>query len=174
MAQRLLPLVVFLLALLGACTPKPAPAPAPAKIEPGSKLLAPAATVATALDCAKKPLPFLVLEQNTLTPNPAKPGAELHHRLVYAFCPAASGRPETGTLIRSLRFKGKTVFSDTTKDFAVTPGRVAVDAFLTVPAEAEAGTYVYAVEYISNAEAKKRKIARTLALDGALDLVLQQ
>lgn len=168
-------LVAVLAALaLCACAPKaPAPEP-PAKPAPGSKLMTPAGEVFTALDCAKKPLPFLLLESNTLTPNPTSPGTELHHRMVYVFCPAPGGQAETGTLTRSLSLKGKRVFSDVTKPFDVTPGRVAVDAFLTVPPGAEPGNYVYGVEYVSDAEAKKRKLAQALTIDEKIDLTIQK
>ncbi len=138
----------------------------------GSRLLAGGDAVFASLDCARKPLPFIVLEQNTLAPSPAKPGSQLLHHMVYAFCPAAGGKADTGVLTRSLYFNGRQVFSDATRDFALTPGRVAVDAVISVPQEAPPGTYVYAVEYVSNAEAQKRKLARTLTLDEKLDLVL--
>lgn len=160
---------------LFSCAPKAPPAPqTPAKPAPGSKLVTPAEEVFAALDCAQKPLPFLIVEKNTLTPNPAKAGAELQHNLVYAFCPKAAGQADTGTLIRSLSFKGKRVFSDVTKGFSVTPGRTAVDAFLSVPAGAEPGTYVYAVEYVSDAEARKRKAARVLSFEDTIELVLEK
>lgn len=74
-------------------------------------------------------------------------------------------------LTRSLFLDGKPVFSDVTRDFAVAPGRTAVDAGIVVPAAAP-GTYAYAVEYVSNSEARKRKLARALTLDEKLDLVL--
>jgi hypothetical protein len=168
---RLLVLLVVALMTVS-CAPKAAPPPAPEKPAPGSKLQTSAEAVFTSLDCAKKPLPYLVFEHNSLTPNPARPGEELRHRLVYAFCPAPSGQAEAGTLTRALSYKGKVIFSDVTKDFPITPGRVAVDAYLAVPAEAEPGLYAYTLEYVSNTEVRKRKLARTLSFDEKIDLIL--
>lgn len=172
MTRRYTILTLLLCLFAVSCAPKPAPVPLPAKPVAGSKLLTPADAVFTSLDCANKPLPFLILEENRLSPNPAKPGEELLHRMVYAFCPAPGGKAEAGTLTRSLSLNGKQVFSDLTRDFTVTPGRTAVDAVIVVPAAAAPGAYVYAVEYVSNGEARKRKLARTLTLDEKLDLVL--
>ncbi len=160
---------------LFSCAPKAPPAPqAPAKPAPGSKLVTPADEVFAALGCAQKPLPYLIVEKNVLTPNPAKAGAEVLHSLVYAFCPKAGGQADTGTLTRSLTFKGKRVFSDVTKGVSVTPGRVTVDAFLAVPPEAEPGTYAYKVEYVSDSEARKRKAARVLSFEDTIELVLEK
>jgi hypothetical protein len=165
--------LAFLLCLTAeACAPKPKTTDQPPQPTVGSKLVAPAEAVFASLDCGRKPLPFVALEQNTLTPNPAKPGSQLLHHMVYAFCPATGGKADTGVLTRSLFSNGKLVFSDVTRDFSLTPGRVAVDAVISVPAEAAAGKYVYTVEYVSNAEVRKRKLARTLTLDEKLDLVL--
>ena len=166
-------ILALLLCLCAAsCAPKPAPVSPKASPVAGSRLLTPAEAVFASLDCANKPLPYLVLEENKLTPNPARPGDQLLHRMVYAFCPAPGGKAETGVLTRSLFMNGKPVFSDVTRDFAVAPGRTAVDAVIVVPAAAAPGTYVYAVEYVSNSEARKRKLARALTLDEKLDLVL--
>ncbi|OLN30376.1 hypothetical protein DVDV_0576 [Desulfovibrio sp. DV] len=163
----------FLLCLTAvSCAPKPVPPDSGLQPKAGSRLVTAADAVFASLDCAQKPLPFILLEQNTLAPNPAKPGTQLLHHIVYAFCPAAGDKADTGLLTRSLSFNGKQVFSDATPDFTLTPGRVAVDAVITVPPEALPGKYVYAVEYVSNAEARKRKLARTLTLDEKLELVL--
>lgn len=161
--------------LLAACAQKTPPpqVQAPAKPDPGSKIITPAEDVFAALGCADKPLPLLVVESDTLTPNPAVPGSEIHHRLVYAFCPKPGDKTETGTLTRTLSLMGKTVFSDVTAGVTVLPGRVAVDAYLTVPAGAQPGTYSYTVEYLSDAEAKKRKLARVISFTDTIELVLK-
>jgi hypothetical protein len=175
MAFRNVLLATVAACLLAACAQKTPPpqVQAPTRPEPGSKIVAPAEEVFAALSCADKPLPLLVVESDTLTPNPAAPGTELQHRLVYAFCPKPGDKPETGALTRSLSLKGKTVFSDVTAGVTVLPGRVAVDAYLTVPAGAQPGTYTYTVEYLSDAEAKKRKAARVISFTDTLELVLK-
>ncbi len=176
MALRNTLLIVLAVFLVAACAKKTPPpqVQAPAKPAPGSMVVSPAEEVFAALDCARKPLPMLVVEKNVLSPNPAKPGDELRLSLVYAFCPKPGDKPEIGTLTRSFAFKGKTTFSDVTRDFQVTPGRVAVEAYLTVPAGAEPGTYVYTVEYLSDAEARKRKAARVISFVESQDVVLQK
>ena len=42
----------------------------------------------------------------------------------------------------------------------------------TVPPGAAPGTYVYTVEYVSDAEAGKRKLARVLSFEDKIELVL--
>lgn len=172
MTRRNTILLLSLCLLTASCAPRPVSPDRTPKPAAGSKILASSEAVFASLDCAKKPLPFLVLEENTLTPNPARPGDELLHHMVYAFCPGPGGQAETGVLTRSLSFAGTQVFSDVTRDFTIMPGRVAVDAVIIVPAAAPPGNYVYAVEYGSNSEAHKRKLARTLTLEEKLGLVL--
>jgi hypothetical protein len=160
---------------LFSCAPKAPPAPqTPAKPAPGSKLVTPAEEVFAALDCAQKPLPFLIVEKNTLTPNPAKAGAELQHNLVYAFCPKAAGQADTGTLNPVPVLQGQArvfrrdqgVFRDPGPDGR---GRLPVRA-----RRGEPGTYVYAVEYVSDAEARTRKAARVLSFEDTIELVLEK
>lgn len=172
MQPRIIMLLLALCLAAVSCSPKPTPTQSAPQPKAGSTLMTSAEAVFAALDCAKKPLPLIALEDNSLTPNPAKPGSQLVHHLVYAFCPAPGGKADTGVLTRSLYYNGKQVFADVTRDFTLTPGRVAVDAVIAVPAEAPPGKYVYAVEYVSNAEAGKRKPARTLTLDETIDLAL--
>jgi hypothetical protein len=175
MTFRSMLLAAAMAAVLAACAPKTPPpqVQAPARPEPGSKVVTPADDVFAALDCAAKPLPLLVVESDILTPNPASPGTELQHHLVYAFCPKPGGKAETGVLTRSLSLKGKTVFSDVTKGVTVIPGRVAVDAYLTVPDGAQPGAYAYTVEYVSDSEAKTRKAARVISFEDTIELVLK-
>lgn len=172
MQPRIITLLLALCLTAASCAPKQTPPQSAPQPKAGSTLMTSAEAVFAALDCAKKPLPFIALEDNSLTPNPAKPGSQLVHHLVYAFCPAPGGKADAGVLTRSLYYNGKQVFSDATRDFVLTPGRVAVDAVIAVPPEAQPGKYVYAVEYVSNAEAGKRKPARTLTLDEKLELAL--
>ncbi len=168
-------LALTLAVAMFSCAPKAPPsAEAPPKPVPGTKVVTTAEEVFSVLDCAHKPLPYLIVEKNVLTPNPAKPGTEILHTLVYAFCPKPGGQADTGTLTRALSLKGKRVFSDVTPGFSVTPGRTAVDAVLAVPPGAEPGTYSYAVEYVSDSEAKKRKLARVLSFEDTIELVLEK
>lgn len=145
-----------LLTLLAACPKPPPPAPPAeeAKPAPGAKLLLAHEALARELNCPALQLPFLLVEKNALNPERVKPGGEVHHRLVYAFCPAGDAKEEPGTLTRRLTLKGKTVFLDQTRDFALVPGRSAVDAFFLVPEAAQPGAYVLEVSYKSSSKGK--------------------
>jgi hypothetical protein len=145
-----------LLALLAACPKPPPPAPPveEAKPAPGAKLLLSHEALSREINCPSLQLPFLLVEKNALSPERIKPGGEVHHRLVYAFCPAGDAKEESGTLTRRLTLKGKTVFLDQTRDFALAPGRSAVDAFFLVPESAPPGAYVLEVGYKSSGRGK--------------------
>lgn len=87
-------ILALLLCLCAAsCAPKPAPVSPKALPVADSRLLTPAETVLAFLDCANKPLPYLALEENKLTPNPARPGDQRLHRIVYDFAPPRAARP---------------------------------------------------------------------------------
>jgi len=151
MAYHQVVLLAFLLCLSPACVKKApeqeAAPPAPTRPEPGPKLLLGHEALSRELGCESAQLPLVNVEKNALNPERVDPGGEVHHRLVYAFCPADKTQPETGTLTRKLTLKGRTVFVDQTRDFTLTPGRTAVDAFFLVPPGATPGTYLLEVEY---------------------------
>ncbi len=159
MANRQIALLaLFMLLLVPACAKKtveaPPPAP-PAKPAPGPKLLLGAEELAKEIGCDRLQLPVLELEGNTLKPERVQPGAEVHHQIIYVFCPDPDKAPEKGTLTRKLTLKGKTVFLDKEENFIVKPGRSAVDAFFQVPDTAPPGTYVLEVDFHSVTKAKK-------------------
>lgn len=150
MAYRKIAILALLLCLTPACVkkaPEQEPPPPPAKPEPGPKVLLDHEALSRELQCDKLKLPMLALEANTLSPERVAPGGELHHRIVYAFCPAPGGGSEKGILLRKLSLKGKVVFQDQDRNFVLTPGRSAVDAFILVPEAAPPGTYVLEVDY---------------------------
>jgi hypothetical protein len=152
MAYRKIAMVFLSLALClcAACAkkaPEPEPEVPPAKPAPGPKLLLEYQELSQELQCDKQKLPVLDVEANTLEPERVAPGGEVHHRLVYAFCPAPGGQAQQGVLMRKLTLKGRTVFVDQDENFALVPGRSAVDAYFLVPTAAEPGTYVLEVEF---------------------------
>jgi len=161
MAYRQVILLALLLCLAPACVKKApapeAPPPAPVRPEPGSKLLLDHEALSRELGCDAVALPLVNVERNALNPERVDPGGEVHHRLVYAFCPADKTQPETGTLTRRLLLKGRAVFVDQTRDFTLVPGRSAVDAFFLVPPAATPGTYLLEVEYRGARHAKGGK-----------------
>jgi hypothetical protein len=117
MAYRKIAMVFLSLALClcAACAkkaPEPEPEVPPAKPAPGPKLLLEYQELSQELQCDKQKLPVLDVEANTLEPERVAPGGEVHHRLVYAFCPAPGGQAQQGVLMRKLTLKGRTVFVD--------------------------------------------------------------
>jgi hypothetical protein len=150
MAYYQIAILALLLCLTPGCVkkaPDQEPPPPPAKPDPGPKVLLEHEALSRELQCDQLKLPMLSLEANILKPSRVAPGSELHHRFVYAFCPASDGGPEKGTLMRKLSLKGKIVFLDQDKDFILTPGRSAVDAFFLVPEGAPPGTYVLELDF---------------------------
>ncbi|MBI4803691.1 MAG: hypothetical protein HY795_00480 [Desulfovibrio sp.] len=157
MAYYQIAILALLLCLTPACVkkaPELAPEP-PAKPAPGPKLLLEYEALSRELQCDNLKLPMLALEANTLNPERVAPGGEVHHRFIYAFCPASGGGSEKGVLTRKLSLKGKTVFLDQDKDFILTPGRSAVDAFFLVPETAPPGTYVLELDFKEPAKGQR-------------------
>ncbi len=149
MAYHQVVILALLLFLTPACVkhvPDQEPAP-PTKPAPGPKLLLEHEALSQELQCDTLKLPLLVVEGNTLNPERVAPGGEVHHRIIYAFCPDPGRGPETGVLLRKLSFKGRTVFLDQDKSFVLVPGRSAVDAYFLVPEDAPPGAYVLEVDY---------------------------
>lgn len=108
---------------------------------PGDKLLARPEAVWAEYACADKPLPFLKLEENEVLPPRTTAGKEVNHRLVYGMCPKMPSEVVRGDLSRRIYYRGQVVFEDVATSFEVKPGKWSVDAFITIPREAEAGVY---------------------------------
>jgi hypothetical protein len=148
--HKIAALLALLVCLAPACAKKPPeepPEPPPAKPAPGPKLLLGYEELFREIHCDQQKLPLVEVESNALSPERVEPGGEVHHRLIYAFCPAQGGGPEKGVLTRKLTLKGKTVFLDQDDSFVLTPGRTAVDAFFLVPQAAQPGAYVLEVDF---------------------------
>ena len=80
-----------------------------------------------------------LLEMDTI-PNRVNPGEEINYRIQYVLCLADQSAVLKGEIIRTVSYKDRTVFSDSTKyDFK--PGIWLVDAFVMVPGNARPGTY---------------------------------
>lgn len=110
-------------------------------VEPGEKLVLSAEKVWDRYDCADRRLPFLIVEENELNPKELEPGEELHHHFVYVMCPSKTWRVIKGNLYRKVSFQDKVVFQDVTNNVEFRPGKWDVDAFITVPEQAQSGTY---------------------------------
>jgi hypothetical protein len=127
---------------------------------PGDKLLTRPEAVWSEQACSEKPLPFFKLEEHAVLPPKAVAGKEVNHRIIYAMCPERPTEVVRGDLYRRIYYKGQVVFEDVAKRFEVKPGKWSVDAFITIPREAEAG--VYALETAFSGGRIEFKDSRTL------------
>jgi hypothetical protein len=146
--------IVAAIALCGCKKQMPEPDAAPpraeTKIEAGLKPLASAESVAREYRCGDMALlPFVAIEQNKLLPEKVKAGDQVLHKLVYAFCPGKDGAPASGVLLRRITHKGKTIATDETKNFTLTPGRFIVDVYYQIPPTAKPGLYTVEASFAS-------------------------
>jgi hypothetical protein len=117
--------------------------------EPGQELVDLPAKVERQYDCDEKKLPFFRLEKNELNPNRVPAGGEFNHRMVYSMCPEHPTDVVAGTLVTLIRFKGKPIVTETLESFEIKPGRWIVDAFITLPEDAEEGVYALELRFTS-------------------------
>lgn len=115
--------------------------------EPGSTLIDSPESVWEEYECADRGLPFLAIEKTDLIPSRVTPGGEINQRLTYALCPAKQGAAVKGDLHRRLYFGDGLVDHQVWSGFELYPGRWAYNAFVTVPADAEAGSYTLELEF---------------------------
>ena len=115
--------------------------------EPGERLAEFPEAVWAEYDCDSQQLPFLVIEKNELIPPRVYSGSEFNHRMIYAMCPQRSTEVVAGTLSTRIRFKGHPIVRETVEAYEIKPGRWVVDAFVALPAEAEAGIYAYEIQF---------------------------
>lgn len=113
--------------------------------KPGEKIIEGPSAIWIEHKCDDKNLPFMMLEKNELIPLKIKPGDELNHHFVYAMCPVRPTEVIQGHLFRNILFRGNVIFQDKS-NFEMKPGRWEVDAFITVPKDAETG--IYALEAV--------------------------
>lgn len=139
MARHSVAIMLLLLALAAGCAAKKAEE----RPAPGQKSLATAEAVRAELGCEGRKTPLLVLESNEAKPAVIRPGQEIHHHMVYAFCPGpAQGQGAAkARLTRSVYAKNRPVLTDTDPAFEIRPGRWAVDAYIQTPENAPAGDY---------------------------------
>jgi hypothetical protein len=133
-------LIVFLLALLVSCDQRRLSFGRDTT-SPGEKLLIDAEGVRIRYDCDNKKRPFIIIEQNEISPLKLYAGEEFRHHFVYVMCPGKRWRIVKGALFRAIYFQGETVFQDESSNFEFKPGKWAVDAFVRIPPNAKPGTY---------------------------------
>jgi hypothetical protein len=128
-----------------------------AHVGPGERLVLAKEVVHSQYDCARKKLPFVVIEQNEIRPQQLHPGEEFHHHFVYVMCPSQTLETVQGRLERRVYFKGNRVFDDS-GNFAFRPGKWDVDAFIKVPPEAAPGTYRFELFFGSKVVTIKKSL----------------
>ncbi len=109
--------------------------------EPGEHFEAFPEEVWKQYECEGRKLPFFKLERIELVPRKLRAGDEFNHRIVYALCPEHSSEVLAGTLQTRILFRGQAVVRETDPAYEFKPGRWIVDAFVSVPEQAEPGIY---------------------------------
>lgn len=149
-------LIPLSLALLS-CASRPLPEPEPTS-QPGITPLLDATAIWKQYDCDSKKLPFIIIEQEEITPSSVQAGKEFQHRFVYAACTASAQQPIKGSVSRKIDYKNRAVFQDITRDFEIKPGRSEVKAMVTIPAKAKPGNYVFDLAVISPTTTVEKKL----------------
>lgn len=112
---------------------------------PGEKLAAsPKETAKKDLCLSAQPGERVFLEEAEVAPSAISSGEQLYHRLRYVVCPAAAVRSVSGKIIRTVRLRKVTIFTDVT-EHVFKPGSWVVDAAVVVPEEARSGEYAFEV-----------------------------
>lgn len=112
---------------------------------PGIKRLADEQSVRLAYGCAKRSLPFLVIERHELSSSELLAGQEFQHRFAYAVCVSDPSAPMKGILSRKIFFHGKKrpMFKSVSKDVKVNPGKWADVATIKIPKGVKPGQYIF-------------------------------
>jgi hypothetical protein len=97
--------------------------------------------------CAKKELPWLLVERSELIPPVLQAGAEFNHRLVYGMCPERPTGVDRGELVIRIWHEGRAIHSDRERAYELWPGRWQIDTFVQIPSDAEPGVYAYELEF---------------------------
>lgn len=117
--------------------------------KPGETLVGHPDAVWKEFDCAHQQLPFVAIDLNEIRPTTIAAGNEFGHRLIYSLCPQRAGDAVVGDLYRRVVFKGNTVFEDVSRQQELKPGKWRIDAFISIPKEAQAGVYSVEVTFAS-------------------------
>jgi hypothetical protein len=106
----------------------------------GEKMVAQPDATNKKYGCKPHQKPDLFVEQTEVLPNPVVRGGEINHRFTYALCPPAPSATVGGEIVRAVIYRGSVAFKDVAKHM-FKPGTWVVDAFITIPPEAEPGVY---------------------------------
>jgi hypothetical protein len=117
--------------------------------EPGEHLAALPEQIWDEYDCDSQNRPFFLVEKYELIPKRVEAGGEFGHRLVYVMCPKRPTGVVRGQLSTRIRFRGSPLMVEVDPRYEIKPGRWVVDAFVTLPENAEPGVYAYELEFRS-------------------------
>src|SRR5437870_3703673 len=108
--------------------------------KPGEKIVRTPEETKETYTCAAYRKTMLHLEDVQVLPDIVTPGKEINQRIRYAFCPLTPSSTLKGSITRTVLFKGKQMFCDTT-NYEFKPGTWTVDVFIGIPKEAARGVY---------------------------------
>lgn len=153
----LLPLTV---AALAGCMPQPQKGvdiprePMMILPQPGEKaVVRPQDPAFRALCVSASSRRYLWVNEVSVEPVRVKAGRELNHRFVYTFCPQQGASSITGTLTTSVSQGGAIILTDPVDGYRLGAGQWAVDARITVPADAPPGVYTLSMSFAGDAAA---------------------
>jgi len=108
--------------------------------QPGDKMVQTPEKTKEKYACTLSKKRMLKLEEVQIVPEIVTPGKEINQRLQYAFCPLTPSETLKGNITRTVLFKGREVFRDTTA-YEFKPGTWTVDVFIGIPKDAGSGIY---------------------------------
>jgi hypothetical protein len=109
-------------------------------VSPGEKMIRTPEKTQEKYACASYRKAVLHLEDVQVLPEVVTPGKEINHRMRYVLCPFTPSGLLQGRITRTVLFKGKQLFRDTT-NYTLKPGTWMVDVLIGIPPEAESGVY---------------------------------
>ena len=108
--------------------------------QPGENMVLSPEDTSKIYSCLGYKQTMLFLEEADVIPDRVFPGEEINHRIRYALCPYIPSGTIQGKIIRTVLFKGETVFQDIT-NYEFKPGTWTVDTFINIPYSAQSGVY---------------------------------
>jgi hypothetical protein len=113
--------------------------------DPGENMARSPESTAEMYSCKPYTRNKLILEHAEVIPKRVSAGDEVNQRVRYAFCPYVPAGTVDGKIVRTVYFKGVSLFQDVS-NYEFKPGTWTVDAFIIIPSDAQSG--VYAIEVV--------------------------
>lgn len=119
--------------------------------QPGENMVLSTESTSKNYSCLPYKQTMLILEEADVIPDRVFPGDVINQRIRYALCPYTPSGTIQGKIIRTILFKGETVFQDVT-NYEYKPGTWKVDVFIDIPYNARAGVYAVDVDLTSSTQ----------------------